>query len=200
MKICDAKSSLAIGFLTVAEYPEHGLFGGYLVLNRLGRPLEFHCTAPIKPSRAQQILYGPTLQPYLYGEQIGRTLVASAKAGPLAVFTDREPALALRELVEVPVVFVLDKVGAAEVGEGTVVETSQTTDIAQSTRRLDPSHAAGAQMTAFHLGRNRLAVPTWAAGDCQVVTAQLGELAESFDLLEPFERIREAIEEARRGG
>ena len=42
-----------------------------MLLNLAGRPLEFHCTAPVKPNRVQQILYGPSLQPYLYGEQIG---------------------------------------------------------------------------------------------------------------------------------
>src|SRR5688500_11494160 len=59
----------ALGFLTVVEHDQFGLVGGYLILNSSGRPLEFHCTAPVKPSRAQQILYGPTLTPYLYGEQ-----------------------------------------------------------------------------------------------------------------------------------
>ena len=63
--IPDASQALrpkpALGFLTVVEHPQHGLFGGYLLLNHGGRPLEFHCTAPIKPNRAQEILYGPTL-------------------------------------------------------------------------------------------------------------------------------------------
>ena len=86
-------SKPAIGFLTVIDHPQHGLFGGYLVLNLAGRPLEFHCTAPIKPNRAQQILYGPTLESFLYGEQIGSTLLGHAKTSPLAVCTDREPVL-----------------------------------------------------------------------------------------------------------
>ena len=72
MPAVDAKSQPALGFLTVLEHSQHGLMGGYLVLNISGRPLEFHCTAPIKPNRAQQILYGPTLEPYLFGEQIGQ--------------------------------------------------------------------------------------------------------------------------------
>ncbi len=96
-------SKPAIGFLTVIDHPQHGLFGGYLVLNLAGRPLEFHCTAPIKPNRAQQILYGPTLESFLYGEQIGSTLLGHAKTSPLVVCTDREPVLSLRELVDVPV-------------------------------------------------------------------------------------------------
>ena len=75
MSTMDAKSKPTLGFLTVVEHPQYGLFGGYLVLNTAGRPLEFHCTAPIKPNRAQEILYGPTLESFLYGEQIGQTLI-----------------------------------------------------------------------------------------------------------------------------
>ncbi len=67
------------GFLTVVEHPQYGLFGGYLILNTAGRPLEFHCTAPIKPNRAQEILYGPTLESFLYGEQIGQTLISQGE-------------------------------------------------------------------------------------------------------------------------
>ncbi|MBL9124077.1 MAG: hypothetical protein JNG90_10630, partial [Planctomycetaceae bacterium] len=53
----DPQSPPALGFLTVVEHEQLGLIGGYLLLNLSGRPLEFHCTAPLKPNRAQQILY-----------------------------------------------------------------------------------------------------------------------------------------------
>ena len=109
-------SKPAIGFLTVIDHPQHGLFGGYLVLNLAGRPLEFHCTAPIKPNRAQQILYGPTLESFLYGEQIGSTLLGHAKTSPLVVCTDREPVLSLRDLVDMPVALVLPPEEAAGTG------------------------------------------------------------------------------------
>ena len=69
---------LAFGFLTAIDSPSHGLFGGYLVVDLTGRPLEFHCTAPIKVSRAQQILYGSTLQNHLHGQQIGACLLAES--------------------------------------------------------------------------------------------------------------------------
>ncbi len=101
------KDRQTLGFLTVVEHSQYGLFGGYLILNTAGRPLEFHCTAPIKPNRAQEILYGPTLESFLYGEQIGQTLISQGSALPLLVCTDREPALAAREHVSPPVVLVL---------------------------------------------------------------------------------------------
>jgi hypothetical protein len=189
-----------LGFLTVLDDPEHGLFGGYLVLNALGRPLEFHCTAPVRPNRAQHILYGPTLEPYLFGEQIGCALVAAAKTAPRVVFTDREPALALRQFVEMPVVLVLsDENGPARDGGRPAMSPAETGP-SDATLRLDPPHAVAGHVAAFQLGRHRLAVPLGAADDRHEVTVRLADLPESFDLAEPFERIREAIEEARRGG
>ena len=53
----------AIGFLTTVASASHGVFGGYLLVDEVGRPLEFHCTAPVRVSRAQEILYGPYLNP-----------------------------------------------------------------------------------------------------------------------------------------
>ena len=200
MKANESKSNSALGFLTVLDYPEHGLFGGYLVLNALGRPLEFHCTAPVRPNRAQHILYGPTLEPYLFGEQIGCALVAAAKTDPRVVFTDREPVLALRQFVAMPVVLVLsDENGPAQSSDRPATGSAETGPPGAALR-LDPPHAGAGRVAAFQLGRNRLAVPLAAADDRHEVTVRLADLPESFDLAEPFERIREAIEEARRGG
>src|SRR5690242_8585825 len=97
----------AIGFLTVVEHEQQGLIGAYLILNSSGRPLEFHCTAPVKPTRTQQILFGPTLDSYLVGEQIGQTLLASASAHPIAVCTDVERGLLVREYTTLPVALVI---------------------------------------------------------------------------------------------
>src|SRR5687768_7792332 len=101
----NAAKSPAIGFLTVVEHAEFGLFGGYLLLNAAGRPLEFHCTAPVKPDRALEILYGPTLDGYLY-ERIADALLAKAKAAPLLVCTDL-PALSQSASAEFPLVLIL---------------------------------------------------------------------------------------------
>ena len=198
MSASGSKSLPAIGFLTVTEHAEHGYCGGYLLLNVAGRPLEFHCTAPIRPNRAQEILYGPTLKPFLYGEQIGHTLVAKSKLAPLAVCTDQEPGLAVRDFVDMPVFLVLppeeekpaEQTGSAVAGG----------DAEERVWRVDGSHGGVSRFDMFRLGRNSLAVPQGAGQDRTLITDRLGDLAESFDLAEPFGRIREAIEEARRGG
>src|SRR6476646_5213388 len=112
-------SQPCLGFLTVLENAELGIFGGYLLLNASGRPLEFHCTAPIRPNRTQEILYGPTLQPFLFGEQIGQTLLTKSKLMPLVVCTDSEPALAVREFTEIPVVHILGATRGSPSGAST---------------------------------------------------------------------------------
>ena len=78
----------AIGFLTVRRHHEHGYFGGYLLVNALARPLEFYCTMPIRPSRAQTLLYGLTIDDFVCGEQIAKALIAKAKLQPQLILTD----------------------------------------------------------------------------------------------------------------
>lgn len=94
------------GFLTAVDSPQHGLFGGYLVVDVLGRPLEFHCTAPVKVSRAQQILYGSTLHGHLHGQQIGGALLAESKAAPAVVLTDHDAMLQVRPHARHPLALV----------------------------------------------------------------------------------------------
>ena len=212
MDTTDSKSKPTMGFLTVVEHPQYGLFGGYLILNTAGRPLEFHCTAPIKPNRAQEILYGPTLESFLYGEQIGQTLINQGSATPLVICTDREPALAAREHVSTPLVLVLppespngDRPNSRgdcpnfRVSENGTVPFDAANESAsdQSGRffRVDAAHR-GPRLVTFQLGRNRLALPERADEDRRLVGTRLADLAESFDLAEPFQRIRDAIEEA----
>ena len=209
MGSCKSDLKTALGFLTVVDHAQHGLFGGYLLLNKAGRPLEFHCTAPVKPNRAQQILYGPTLEAFLYGEQIAKTLLEHAKTEPLVVCTDREPVLAVREMISLPVVLVLpsdDTAAGSEAGSsesaghahnmGDSLSPKGVLPSGQRLLRLDAAHKNGPRLLTFQLGRNRLAVAERSAEDRPAVTQRLADLLPSFDLSEPFGRIREAIEEA----
>lgn len=163
-------SALAIGFLTLGEHSELGLFGGYLVLNVAGRPLEFHCTAPVKANRAQEILYGNTLRPYLYGEQIGQTLIKKAKANVGVVLTDVEHALSARPHIELPLAIVA----------------------------ADAASLSGPRLLPMKLGPHHLAVDLNYSADKAAINDRLSNLLDQLDLLEPFTRIREALEEAQK--
>ena len=164
----------AVGFLTVCGEQPQGLFGGFLVLNANGRPLEFHCTAPVKPNRAQEILYGAALEPYLYGELIGQALVKKAKSSTSMICTDLASVMEVRPFCRCPVVFV-----------------GPDQDPPETRPRTPP-------LQQFRLWDRELAVHRDHATDRDTVEREWSPWADSFDLAEPFERIREALQEARR--
>ena len=88
-----------LGFLRVAQ-TEQGYIGGLLVTNRQGRPLEFQCTTPVRPTRTHEILYGSTLQPYVYSELIGKTLVERVGVKPAVIFVQQDVLIPLRSHVD----------------------------------------------------------------------------------------------------
>ena len=123
------------GFLTAVDSPQHGLFGGYLVVDAIGRPLEFHCTAPVKVSRAQQILYGPTLHGHLHGQQIGGALLAESTATPVVVLTDHEAMMNVRPHAKQPVALVRPIDGQpaeAAIAVGAAIVTPHASDAADA--------------------------------------------------------------------
>lgn len=164
---------LSLGFLTVVEHETLGLIGGLLVLNANARPLEFHCTAPLKANRAQQILYGATLEPYLYGEQIGRTLVGKVAAPLTALFCDKRASLAVRDFCESPTAWV---VSASE----------------------KPRLQASSELHTLTIADDLLACSWDRSTDTDAIRSILADLPRQLDLREPFGRIQCALDEAQK--
>src|SRR5260370_21684506 len=100
-----ASIALNLGFLTVLR-EANGYVGGYLVTNIWGRPLEFRLSTAVQPNRVQQILYGETLEPYIYADLIGKTLVDKTGTAAQMIVTDRPAALELRRSLNVPVAWI----------------------------------------------------------------------------------------------
>jgi hypothetical protein len=91
-----------LGFLSVGQEPS-GFVGGYLVTNPWGRPLEFRLSSAVQPNKVQQILYGDTLQAYLCGEVIGKTLIDKSATRAQIVLVDNPMTLDLRLRIDVPI-------------------------------------------------------------------------------------------------
>ncbi len=231
-------TSLSIfAFLSVLDVGEPGFIGGLLLLNRSGRPVEFHCTTPVRANRAQQILYGPTLRPYLFAEQIGTALLGKMKSKPDILFTDCAAIFELRDTLHKPVVLVhsgtvvtsgaedsptfastnptalpsphspslppstsfssMEPTPTATIRTTTNHDASKTSSITQTPHSTEILPAES-ELLEFSLGRNRFAVPAVHAEDRTSVSTLLRELAHWFDFTEPFGRITEAVNEARR--
>lgn len=161
-----------IAYFTVVADERTGWTGGLLLLSRAGRPLEFQCTLPVRPSRAHEILFGPSLRDHLISEVIGPLLIRQCRMPMSLLCCDQPEALNLQPLTKAPVTLVCE---AAEGEEGPI-----TDDMLIGCESIS---LAGATL--------RTAMEN---------TESVKGLARQFDDLpdgvEPFERIREAIKEA----
>lgn len=173
------------GFLSTLESPEYGYFGGYLIVSPLGRPVEFHCTAPVRPSRAQEILYGPTLQPYLIGEQIGGALLKAAKVCPCLILVDAAATLVARSVAPSPMALVAQQIDR------------DAHDAIASTCRVNSECCFDAPIAA---GGYELILPHGFEDEAARIAESVERLSQHVDLAEPFGRIHEAIREAQRIG
>ena len=164
--------SPTIAYYTVVEDERTGWTGGLLLLNGGGRPLEFQCTLPVRPTKAHEILFGVTLRDHLIGEVIGPLLVRKCRTPIALLCCDQPESLKIETRTRCPVALVEE---AALSDEGPIDDES----ILGSTR--------------VELAGATLRVPMEQCEHVQKLAAQLIDLP---DATEPFDRIREAIREA----
>lgn len=171
----------AIGFLTVRVHQDLGFVGGLLVVNPLGRPLEFYCTLPVKPTRAQEILYGSTLEGYLSGEQIGRVLLQKAKSRMAMLVTDAPAALGTCRYTDLPVVW---------------IEMPITEQGSENRRHWVRPSGVPAVSEPVTMGGWKVMAMAERPSDATDAAARWQQLQPTMDLPEPFGRIEEALGEA----
>jgi hypothetical protein len=168
------EAEVTIGFFTVEQSEFTGWTGGLLVLSGSGRPLEFQCTLPVRPTRAHEILYGPTLRDYLIGEAIGPLLIKRCRNAPSLLCCNQPEALQLESQFDSPIALVCE---AAEKDEGPITDD------------MLPGYE-WCELAGSHL---RVAIERM-----ETVQSLITRLPNLPDLLEPFDRIREAINEAQK--
>jgi hypothetical protein len=161
-----------IAYYTVVDDERTGWTGGLLLLNSSGRPLEFQCTLPVRPTRAHEILFGPTLRDYLIGDVMAPLLVGKCRAKASLLCCDQPEALRIRSSVRFPVALLVE---AAEYEEGPITDETLVNS------------------TAIPLAGGTLRVD---AAQEESVREIVDKLADFPDAVEPFERIRQAIQEA----
>ncbi len=154
--------SLHLMFLT-SKYFEQGkaIRGGSLVTDSKTRPIEFRCTSPIRPSNYQRMLYGNTLDEYMFVDLIGVPLVTATKESIDLVLVDDERFLAIRPNIDIPVILIPHS-----------AQNGENPSIALST------------YPGFEAERS--------AAQSQLVAL----FSKVSDILEPFERVRLALDQA----
>jgi len=162
-----ADADVLVGFVVIVDRGDAGYAGGYLCTNQHGVPIEFRYTAPVKPTRPQELLYGRALKPQLFGKHIAETLLKDAEHPPMAVLTDDSAVLAGYEPQEPPIFQVVPDTQA---GGARGTETSQRVET-----------PGGAVLL------------TWRKADSRA--PELIERLSRIDLREPFERAKKVLDE-----
>jgi hypothetical protein len=167
-----------IAYYTVVDDERTGWTGGLLLLNKGGRPLEFQCTLPVRPTKAHEILYGVTLRQHLIGEVIGPLLIQKCRTPISILCCDQWDSLSLASTAGFPVAIVREAIESS---------TREKTTANAMPESFEDS------MATVLLAGSRLLVPENRVEPVREIASQLTDLP---DAVEPFERIREAIKEA----
>lgn len=93
-----------IGFIKVTFNSTNGhAVGGMLIADNTGVPLEFTVTSAVRPTKAQQILYGNRLWSYVAVNLCAKELIEATKNKPKVIFVSEDWMLAVHEFTDIPV-------------------------------------------------------------------------------------------------
>lgn len=164
-----------------------GLCGGLLLVDCAGRPIEFHCTAPVPPNRAQEILYGSTYQGFLYGETIAKALLEKCSTTPTLIVSNQQAVCSIRSLVDIPTVF-LPAPPMQQANSDEAQNNADTTDQPAVVGREFQKIEFENQRSAYVLAEFK--------NDVEIVCPLIDKFTDSCEIYEPFTRIQLAINEA----
>jgi hypothetical protein len=168
------------GFLTLHQNEKKDSYlGAILVVDVRGRPAEFRVTFPIKPTAIQRPLYGDSLEPYIGVELCGKQLINSISHNLELIIVDQRFLLEIRNALEFPVIHV------SRAGE--VIEVSQV-GVAEPVGNKKELISTSGRFQPIVIGT----LPT-EPDDLEIAYEFLNQFFEDTDLLEPFERIENAL-------
>jgi hypothetical protein len=166
------------GYLVVQADDRGTYVGGLMVTDTSGLPVDFRFTDPVTPTRLQRALYGGVLDRYLRTEVVLRTLFDALEQPPSLLIVD--DATLLDEPIDLcPLAFVGPSGSDAIGPPGTRSSSGQ-----------------GANTLLLQVGGTghplRVTLPAASEHEPLVVETLLA-LSERMDVLEPLERVRDAL-------
>jgi len=176
------------GYYSANEVDGH-FVGGLLVLNENARPVEFHCTTPVRPSQSQRILYGVTLGEHILCELIPKLLVNKTREKPSAILVDQNLLLNCRRSLNIAV--------------GCITNESQSSVLKDESDRSG-NHLNVSTNSELVIGDSvfissggfEFSVHSQFRSDDSTVQTALESISKTVDIDEPFERLSTAIQEA----
>lgn len=155
--------------------------GGIMVADERGIPVEFKYSEPVEPTKLQEVLYGEVLEKYLREEVIMGNLVSKLENKPDIYILNDVKNIYLQEIVKEDVA---------------VVRKTQIAPIKEiKSYKFIKDNEAVAQIKD---GENPVVIMVQKENKDEIVKKVI-DLGESVDLLEPLNRVEEALELICRG-
>lgn len=101
-----SRSHSFIAYLVIRNRGQEGFDSGYLCCDQDGTPIEYRYTEPVKASRIQELLYGPSLKPVLFGQCILAQLLKTIEQKPALIVTDQDAVLEGYKGSAIPIIHV----------------------------------------------------------------------------------------------
>lgn len=158
---------IMLAYLMCPQDAAGSYLGALMLTDHRTRPQHFSFVSPIRPTKIQRILYGPTLDEHLKVDVIGKKLLSDLPYVPELLVVETPELIGVRRVVHLPTAF-LTKTGDGDIEPGRL--TSLRYDTGAYT------------------------------DDEEVVGQILASLETTVDLVEPFNRMREALKEAIKTG
>ncbi len=168
----------AIAFLGFREFDNGETYrGAILVTDEWSKPIEFRCTAPIRPTQLQRTLYGKSLLPHVLTELIALPLISSVREKAQFYVIADDAYFDVRQKVSVPVIRVARLNGAKSKQED------------QPKSRLQTLQSASGKFAQVEIEAH------WKfEGDLDSCGDRLRDLFARWDLVEPFQRLAEGLQ------
>lgn len=175
------QDNTTIGFIDIITLTEKKkkYFGGLLVTDLKGIPIEFKCTHPVKPTAVQQKLYGDMLIPYISVNLCGFPLFNSLERKPNILLCKKNIFLDLRSDISTPIFFIQDS--SQVIG---LEEESATNGIYSETIKKVKNQS----------GPIKVGTKNQYKSDLIQYKDYLENLTSMINLSEPFDRIERAME------
>ncbi len=168
-----------IGFFTLCETVLHDSYvGATLVTDGQGIPVEFKCTHSLKPTAIQKSLYGDKLKPFISINLCALPLFRSLINKPTIFFVDQPYTLSFRTEIELPVIYVKR--------QGETINLQNEISSENSKKKIENSNGL---FTPIIIQPH----PDFET-DLKDNSNFIADLFNSFDLSEPFERIKKSVE------
>lgn len=148
---------------------------GMLVVDEMGIPQEFRCTAPVRPNDVQRRLYGKSLEPYMLIEAMGKPLLREVKSPYELLIVNDPHLLNLRTASPVPVVMLQ--------AQGELQQPHP--DLDENVRTFGGASADSTLIASVFKGQT---------SDRDSAYRSFDYFSLNVDLLEPFARIGSALE------